>query len=186
MCCLPSCTVCSDHLLRPVPPPVQGGELLCCDGCNCAFHTECVNLQEVPTVRLMSGSTRATECCWRPCVGGQLSPDGFAACITAHIAGPLLHLCHHVVLSAGFRFSPLVCSCGRATGSARCACSRASQPSQSRCRCSQSRCAQPAVLALLPCKIWSFRRCHTGEGHQGLAHMHCRNTPACLPSPCLD
>lgn len=35
---------------RVAPAPPQGGELLCCDGCNCAFHTECVNLHTVPTV----------------------------------------------------------------------------------------------------------------------------------------
>lgn len=42
---------CASSHAVPAPAVAQGGELLCCDGCNCAFHTECVNLQEVPTVR---------------------------------------------------------------------------------------------------------------------------------------
>lgn len=29
----------------------EGGDLLCCDGCNCAFHPACVGLDAPPSVR---------------------------------------------------------------------------------------------------------------------------------------
>lgn len=36
--------------LATAPGRLQGGELLCCDGCNCAFHFSCVNLDAAPQV----------------------------------------------------------------------------------------------------------------------------------------
>ncbi|XP_022765951.1 increased DNA methylation 1-like [Durio zibethinus] len=53
----------------------NGGELMCCDNCPSAFHSNCLGLKEVP-----DGDWFCPSCCCGICGIGHLSDDSFRTC----------------------------------------------------------------------------------------------------------
>lgn len=41
----------------------EGGDLLCCDGCNCAFHPACCGLDAPPSVSSVGGRGQGYRIC---------------------------------------------------------------------------------------------------------------------------